>query len=148
MPELAPSWATSPRSRKVMQGNRSRDTRPELALRSALHRRGLRYRVAAKPVAGLRRSADLVFASARVAVFVDGCFWHGCPLHYVPSLSNTDYWANKIDGNRQRDKDTDDRLIGEGWLSVRVWAHEPVDLAADRVASIVASRTAAADKPR
>ncbi|MGI8446713.1 MAG: hypothetical protein ACR2MP_05920 [Streptosporangiaceae bacterium] len=83
-----PSWASSARSRNVMRGNRSRDTRPELAVRSAVHRRGLRYRVSVRPLPEVRRTADLVFPSERVAVFIDGCYWHGCPEHYVPSLSN------------------------------------------------------------
>src|SRR4051794_12563501 len=77
----ADSWASSPAIRKTMQGNRSRGTRPEMALRSAVHRRGLRYRVNARPLPELRRTADLVFRPARVAVFLDGCWWHGCRLH-------------------------------------------------------------------
>jgi DNA mismatch endonuclease (patch repair protein) len=124
-----------------MRGNRSRDTRPELAVRSAAHKLGLRYRVSARPLPDLRRSADLVFSGARVAVFVDGCYWHGCPDHYVPSLSNQDYWHEKIDRNRARDTDTNDRLLAAGWLPIRVWAHENPESAAKAIAKIVASRT-------
>jgi len=135
------SWASSDRTRNVMRGNRSRDTRPELAVRSATHRLGLRFRVATQPVRHIRRSADMVFASARVAVFVDGCFWHGCPEHYVPSNSNRQYWADKIARNRVRDADTDRRLLDEGWLPVRVWAHEDPKSAAAMIAAIVRQRS-------
>lgn len=135
------SWASSVRVRNVMRGNRSRDTRPELAVRSAVHRRGLRYRVATRPIPGVRRSADLVFASARVAVFVDGCFWHGCPQHYVPSLSNQVYWSEKIAGNRMRDTDTDTKFLSNGWLPLRIWTHEDPEEAADLIAGAVRERS-------
>jgi DNA mismatch endonuclease, patch repair protein len=131
------SWASSDRVRSVMRGNRSRDTRPELAIRSAVHRLGLRYRVCVRPVEGFRRSADIVFRGARVAVFVDGCFWHGCPEHYVPSLSNRDYWDEKIQRNRARDQDTNRRLADEGWVPLRIWAHEDPQVAARLIAETV-----------
>ncbi len=123
-----------------MVGCRSRDTAPELALRSAVHRLGLRYRVAARPVASVRRTADLVFSRARVAVFLDGCYWHRCPDHYVPPSTNPGYWHTKIDGNAARDRDTDARLAGAGWAVVRVWEHEDSDEAAARVRSAVLAR--------
>lgn len=129
-----------------MKGNRSRDTRPELAVRSAAHRLGLRFRVSAQPVKHIKRSADLVFASARVAVFVDGCFWHGCPEHYVPSMSNREYWTEKISKNQARDEDTVRRLLDEGWLPIRVWAHEDPQQAAQGIAEVVRQRTKT--KPR
>jgi DNA mismatch endonuclease (patch repair protein) len=135
------SWASSDRARNVMRGNRSRDTRPELAVRSAVHRRGLRYRVSARPLPNIRRSADLVFAKARVAIFVDGCYWHGCPEHYVPSLSNQEYWNEKISRNRARDADTDARLLAQGWLPVRIWAHEDPEQSADLIARVVQERS-------
>jgi DNA mismatch endonuclease (patch repair protein) len=125
-----------------MQGNRSRDTRPELALRSAVHAMGLRYRVAARPLPRLRRTADLVFPRVQVAVFVDGCFWHGCPAHYVPSASNVDYWRDKVAKNRDRDRETDALLREAGWEAVRIWAHEDAPEAAQRVAEIVRARAA------
>ena len=89
------SWAVSAAVRANMQANRGRDTRPELALRSELFGRGLRYRVNRKPLPTLRRTADIVFSSARVAVFVDGCFWHGCPEHHTVSKTNPVFWAQK-----------------------------------------------------
>jgi DNA mismatch endonuclease (patch repair protein) len=138
------SWASSPATRRSMQGNRSRDTRPELAIRSAVHATGLRYRVAARPIRGVRRSADLVFRSARVAVFVDGCFWHGCGDHFTPPRTNAAYWTAKIDGNRARDADTDARLAAHGWLVIRCWEHEDPRHAAARVHDLVRRQQALA----
>jgi DNA mismatch endonuclease, patch repair protein len=123
-----------------MLSNRSRDTRPELALRSAVHSLGLRYRVSAKPLAGLRRTADLVFPGAKVAVFLDGCFWHGCPEHHTVASANAKFWADKVSGNRARDRDTDARLEAAGWISVRVWEHEDPAAAAQRVREVVRAR--------
>jgi len=137
---MAESWASSPEARARMQSNKSRDTKPELALRSAVHARGLRYRVSAKPLAGVRRTADLVFPRAKVAVFLDGCFWHGCPEHHTVASANAKFWADKVDGNRRRDRDTDGRLAEAGWVSVRVWEHEDASEAARRVEEIVRAR--------
>ena len=123
-----------------MQSNKSRDTKPEKALRSAVHALGLRYRVSAKPLAGLRRTADMVFPTAKVAVFLDGCFWHGCPQHHTVASANAKFWADKVEGNRTRDRDTDERLAQAGWVSVRVWEHEDPVEAADRVREIVRAR--------
>lgn len=116
-----------------MQGNRARDTIPELRLRSALHALGYRYRVSARPLPELARTADLVFRRRRVAVFVDGCYWHGCPEHYGEPATNVDYWRGKIGRNRERDADTDDRLRTAGWTPVRVWEHEPLTVALSHV---------------
>ena len=100
------SWASSAAVRRSMIGNRSRDTAPERALRSELHRLGLRFRVDARPVPAIPRRADVVLRGDRVAVFLDGCFWHGCPDHFRPPATNADYWAAKIAGNRARDAST------------------------------------------
>lgn len=123
-----------------MQSNRRRDTKPELALRSAVHALGLRYRVDAPPLTGVRRRADLVFPRAKVAVFLDGCFWHGCPEHHTVARANATFWADKVSGNRARDRDTDERLAAAGWVSVRIWEHEDPVVAADRVAAVVRAR--------
>ena len=123
-----------------MQSNKSRDTKPELALRSAVHALGLRYRVTAKPLAGLRRTADLVFPRAKVAVFLDGCFWHGCPEHHTVAAANATFWAEKVEGNRTRDRDTDDRLAAAGWDVVRIWEHEDPQVAALHVEKVVRAR--------
>jgi DNA mismatch endonuclease (patch repair protein) len=134
------SWATTDRSRASMRGNRSRDTKPELALRSAVHALGLRYRVSARPIPSLRRTSDLVFRRAKVAVFLDGCFWHGCPDHYVKAQANSEYWSEKIRRNRDRDRDTDELLRNADWLPLRIWAHEDPIPAALKVAEAVKSR--------
>ena len=110
-----------------------RDTKPELRLRSELHRRGFRFFVDRAPMQGVRRRADLVFPRRRVAVYVDGCFWHGCPLHGTWPKNNADWWRRKIQRNQERDLDTDQRLQDAGWIVVRVWEHEGAMGAADRV---------------
>ena len=122
-----------------MRGNRSRDTSPELRVRSLVHRRGLRYRVAQRPIPTLRRTADLVFRRAKVAVNVDGCFWHGCEQHYKEPKTNTEYWRSKIEGNRRRDRETDELLEAEGWLVLRFWEHEDPAEVAETVESSVRS---------
>lgn len=137
----SPSWATSPAIRKTMQGCRHRDTEPELALRHAVHRRGLRYRVDARPVAEIRRKADLVFSGSQVAVFLDGCFWHGCDDHYTAPTRNAEFWRAKVTGNVARDRETDRLLTARGWTVVRVWEHEDPERAADRVEQIVKARS-------
>ncbi|WP_235831536.1 very short patch repair endonuclease [Gordonia zhaorongruii] len=116
-----------------MQSNKRRDTKPELRLRSELHRRGLRYFVDRAPIKGVRRRADIVFPRKKVAVFVDGCFWHGCPEHFTVAKTNPEYWAAKVARNRARDLDTDRRLEAAGWWVLRVWEHEEVREAADRI---------------
>jgi DNA mismatch endonuclease, patch repair protein len=121
-----------------MSAQRSQDTAPELAIRRVLHSMGLRYRVHVPPLPGLRRKADVVFPRARVAVFVDGCFWHGCPEHGRRRHEvNKWYWPEKIARNQRRDADTDAQLRAAGWTIVRVWEHESAAAAAQRVAKAV-----------
>lgn len=120
-----------------MQGNRSRDTAPELAVRRLVHAMGLRYRVDARPLPTLRRKADLVFTRRRVAVFIDGCFWHGCPQHHRQPTANSDYWAAKVARNRARDAATDEALTAAGWTVLRFWAHQPPAVVADAVRAAV-----------
>jgi DNA mismatch endonuclease (patch repair protein) len=127
-----------------MKQQSRRDTNPELALRRAVWRLGLRYRVDIAPIPG-RRRADLVFTRAKVAVYVDGCFWHGCPTHATTPKANRDWWVAKLETNVRRDRDTDLRLAGAGWRVVRVWEHESVDAAAARIALVV---RAALESPR
>jgi DNA mismatch endonuclease (patch repair protein) len=127
-----------------MRRQPSRDTPIELAFRRILHSRGLRFRVHQRPLADVSRTADIVFGPARVAVYVDGCFWHGCPDHYIEPRSNSEYWLPKIEGNRRRDADTDARLADAGWVSFRVWEHEDLDDAADRLLTVLAARRAGA----
>jgi DNA mismatch endonuclease (patch repair protein) len=120
-----------------MQAIRSRDTKPERLVRSLLHARGLRYRVAAKPLPGLRRTADIVFRPVKVAVFIDGCYWHGCPEHYVAPRTNSGYWSEKVLRNVSRDRDTDERLKAAGWTVLRFWEHESAEVTAVRIAATV-----------
>jgi DNA mismatch endonuclease (patch repair protein) len=133
----AASWASSPAVRAVMRANRGRDTRPELSVRAAVHAQGLRYRVGISPLPGIRRTADLVFPKAKVAVFVDGCFWHGCPEHHRPAKQNAEFWRAKIEGNAARDADTNKRLTDAGWQVIRIWEHEDAAEAAAAITEVV-----------
>ncbi|MDP9280027.1 MAG: very short patch repair endonuclease [Gemmatimonadota bacterium] len=123
-----------------MSRQRRRDTAPETMLRSELHRRGLRFRVHARPLPRLRREADVVFVRSRVAVFVDGCFWHGCPEHRTHPQRNAPFWREKIDANSRRDRATDEALVAAGWVAIRVWEHEPIASAADLIEAEVRRR--------
>ncbi|MFE2722847.1 very short patch repair endonuclease [Kitasatospora sp. NPDC059327] len=124
------SWASSPATRASMRSNTGRDTTPELRLRSLLHRAGLRYRVAARPVPTLRRTADVVFTKDKVAVFVDGCYWHYCPEHHGVPATNRAFWVEKLEKNRARDAETVRLLQDHGWAVIRIWEHVPAEEAA------------------
>ena len=124
-----PSPPVSAAARSTMLANRARDTGPELAIRSRVHRAGLRYRVDRSLPFDRRRRADLVFTRVGLYVFIDGCFWHGCPEHFTIPKTRTDFWVAKIDGNRLRDRDTDERLRQLGLVSLRVWEHMDPDTA-------------------
>ncbi|MER7764040.1 very short patch repair endonuclease [Streptomyces sp. NPDC097619] len=138
MPRDALSTTSQVRAR--MSRQRSRDTDIELNLRRSLHAAGFRYRVHRRPLKGVRREADILFGPARVAVFVDGCFWHGCPEHATWPKNNAAFWREKIEKNRARDEDTDARLAAAGWLAVRIWEHESAEPAAARIAELVRAR--------
>lgn len=108
-----------------------------MLLRRELHRRGLRYRVDA-PVPGFpRRRADVLFARARVAVFIDGCFWHGCPEHKTTPAANGAWWAAKLARNVERDRETDAHLRALGWTVLRIWEHEDIEHAATDIERVV-----------
>ncbi len=126
-----------------MQGNRGRDTKAEMAVRRLVHAQGRRYRVNARPEADLRRTADLLFTRVRVAVFVDGCYWHGCPEHFTMPATNLGYWSTKIGRNRARDLETTSLLKQRGWLVLRFWEHEAPLSVAERIGLIVRARSAA-----
>jgi DNA mismatch endonuclease (patch repair protein) len=141
-----PSWASTQAVRRVMQGNRSRDTKPEVAVRRAVHALGLRFRVCSKPLPWTRRTADIVFRNARVAVFVDGCFWHGCPEHHVHPKVNAEYWKTKITRNKTRDEETNLELRKAGWTVLRFWSHvTPEHAAAQILAAVRPNRTVSAE---
>jgi len=119
---------------RVMRANRKRDTRPECRLRAELHRSGLRYRKNAPvptPIGSVR--PDIVFTRARLAVFVDGCFWHSCPMHGNVPATNGSYWTQKLTHNRARDEAVDRALDAAGWTVLRIWEHETVVDAAEAV---------------
>lgn len=127
-----------------MERQARRDTTAELAVRRAVWRLGLRYRVDLAPLRG-RRRADLVFSRAKVAVYVDGCFWHRCPDHASTPKANREWWTAKLEANVARDRDTDARLSGAGWSVIRVWEHEDPAVAAVRIAAVV--RAAGGEHP-
>jgi DNA mismatch endonuclease (patch repair protein) len=139
-----PPGPSSDAVRRVMVGNGRRDSTPELELRRALHGAGHRYRVDFPIRVPDRRPIrpDIVFTRARVAVFVDGCFWHGCHEHGTRPRSNSGYWAAKIEINQTRDRDQTTALERDGWTVVRVWEHEAPDVAASRVAVALEAQAA------
>lgn len=123
-----------------MSRQSSRDAAPEVAVRRLLHAAGLRYRVNV-PVPGMpRRTIDIVFTKAKIAVFIDGCFWHGCPEHATQPEANAEWWRTKLDKNMARDVEMTDHLTAEGWTVLRFWEHESPAHVADRVAACVADR--------
>ena len=120
-----------------MTATAGRDNERERTLRSELHRRGLRFRLHQRLLTKSRRTVDIVFSRARTAVLLDGCFWHGCPTHGTWPKNNAAWWRNKIEGNIARDRDTDRRLIEAGWHVLRIWEHEEIGIAADRIERLV-----------
>jgi DNA mismatch endonuclease, patch repair protein len=110
---------------------------PEIRLRSELHRRGLRFRLHRRPEPDLRVTADVVFGPAKVAVFVDGCFWHSCPEHSVLPKSHRRWWRVKLNGTIDRDRRADEELTARGWHVIRVWEHEAPAAAAERIAQLL-----------
>lgn len=131
------SWASTPAVRSVMQGNRGRDTGPEMALRRGLHAAGMRYRVNVRLIPGSRKTVDIAFTRAKVAVEVLGCFWHGCPQHHRPSNRNVEFWTTKVAGNVERDQVKRVALEQLGWTLVFVWEHNDLTVAVERVAAAV-----------
>lgn len=128
-----------------MRANTRRDTKPELQLRSLVHRAGLRFRVDTHPN-GIRYSADLLFPKAKVAVFVDGCFWHACPRHWTASATRRKFWLGKARANRRRDALATSTYREQGWVVIRVWEHDlaKFPLVAEKIAHRVRSRARAA----
>ena len=118
------SWASSEGTRRSMLSNKARDTKPELAVRRALHARGYRYRVDMRPSTQTRSRADIVFTRQRIAVFIDGCFWHGCQIHATTPKTNADYWLPKLKRNVERDLEVTGSLVSLGWTVLRFWEHE------------------------
>jgi len=124
-----------------MRANVRENTQPEIRLRAALHQRGLRFRKhLSMPVGDVRVKPDIVFTRQRVAVFVDGCFWHGCLEHGTQPRSNSAYWSAKIAGNQERDRRVTSALEHAGWTVVRRWEHESVDESVELIVAILESR--------
>lgn len=120
-----------------MAGLARRDTAPEVAIRRLLHARGLRYRVAYPVPGNRRRTIDIAFTRLKIAVFVDGCFWHNCPQHGTQPGSNAEWWIVKLAANKARDRDTGRHLESLGWISIRFWEHESAEGVARSVAKVV-----------
>lgn len=132
------SWATSAATRASMVGNRRSNTKPEVALRSALHAAGLRFRKDyPMKLDGLRFRPDVVFTRSKVAVFVDGCFWHSCPQHGTRPARNSDYWLPKLRRNIERDREQVAVLRAHGWLPLRIWEHEDLATATGQVRAAI-----------
>ena len=128
--------ASSPATRAIMKGNRGRDTKPELSLRSLLHARGLRYRVGPQiRVGGIRTHPDLLFSGARLAIFIDGCFWHMCARHRTLPRTNSAYWLPKLQRSVERDRAATTALEAAGWRVLRLWEHLSADEMLARVLS-------------
>lgn len=139
--------ASTPEALRRMQRVRQKNTSAESALRRELHARGIRYRIHVPVLTKPRRVADVAFSGLRVAVFVDGCFWHGCPAHATWPKQNAAFWRDKIEANMARDKDTNERLRAQGWRVIRVWAHEDFKVAARRIAHILERRRERMHRP-
>jgi DNA mismatch endonuclease (patch repair protein) len=134
-------FPTNPAVSKRMRANKKRDTSPELKVRSALHRRGFRFRVNSAIRAGaVKTRGDIVFAPIRLAVFVDGCFWHGCRIHGTDPQRNRAYWSAKLQRNRQRDGLVNSSLRQAGWIVLRYWEHSDPENVADEIAAVIRDR--------
>jgi len=131
--KATPPPPSSEAARSRMKAVKRTGTAAELALREALDAYGLSYEVDAQPLPDLRRRADILFREEKIAVFVDGCFWHGCPIHGTQAKTHARFWAEKIERNKERDRDTDQRLTAAGWTVVRIWEHEDPAKAAEKV---------------
>jgi DNA mismatch endonuclease (patch repair protein) len=134
------SWASSDSARSIMRANKRRDTRPELLVRRILHARGLRYRVDHRVVQESRTRADIAFTRQRIAVFIDGCFWHSCPDHLHLPKANADYWVAKLARNVERDAEVTALLRDLGWTVLRFWEHVPAVVAAEEIDAAVERR--------
>ncbi|MCX4400473.1 very short patch repair endonuclease [Streptomyces sp. NBC_01764] len=129
-----------------MRRQASKDTGVELAVRRLLHASGMRYRVE-YPVPGMpRRRIDVAFPRAKVAVLIDGCFWHGCPQHATQPKANADWWRTKLDRNMARDRETTEQLLAAGWIVLRFWEHEAPEAVAARIAEAVQRRRTADER--
>ncbi|WP_405480927.1 very short patch repair endonuclease [Streptomyces sp. NBC_00009] len=128
---------SSPGVSARMSRQASKDTAPEVAVRRLLHASGLRYRLNVRVPDMPRRTIDIAFPGAKVAVFMDGCFWHGCPEHATQPKANAEWWRTKLDRNMGRDIETTSHLTAAGWTVLRFWEHESPDVVAGEVRNVV-----------
>ena len=141
MPSRNNPKSSSEVASRRMKAVGQRDTAAELEIRRRIHAKGLRYRVNHPVLKKPRRTVDIAFTKAHVAVLVDGCFWHGCPEHGTSSKSNAKFWREKIEANRKRDIDTNERLEAVGWQVIRLWEHEKPEQAAEIIVQAVRERS-------
>jgi DNA mismatch endonuclease (patch repair protein) len=134
-PSVSRPAASSDSVRSRMSKQRRRDTQAELLVRQLLHARGIRFRVDAQPEPDYRCKADIMWKALHLIVFIDGCFWHGCPEHATRPRANREWWAQKLDANIQRDRRTDAVLAARGWTVLRFWEHEKPAAVADVICS-------------
>ena len=120
-----------------MSRQKTRDTQPEVELRRQLYAMGIRYRLHRRPVSTMRRTADIVFTKAKIAVVVHGCFWHSCPTHGTFPFTNAEWWKAKLDRNVERDAETQSQWELVGWDVVVVWEHENPSDAARRIKDLL-----------
>ena len=132
--------ASSESALRRMQTVKSKNTAPEMTLRSLIYDKGFRYRIDARPLRELNRRADIVFRTVKVAVYVDGCFWHGCPIHGTQAKANAEFWSFKIKQNQERDIDTIKHLRKAGWKVIRVWEHEDPVKASEKICRVISKR--------
>jgi len=132
--------ASSVAALRRMQAAKPKNTAPEVALRSLIHHKGFRYRIDTRPLRELNRRADIVFRKIKVAIYVDGCFWHGCLLHGTQAKANAAYWSFKIKQNQERDEDTTKILEKAGWKVIRVWEHEDPAKASEKICRVIRKR--------
>jgi DNA mismatch endonuclease (patch repair protein) len=133
IPQKPTPAASSPAALARMKAAKRRDTTPELRVRRALHRLGFRFYVDRRPLTSSPKRADILFSRQRVAIFIDGCYWHGCPEHGTLPKANADWWAEKITGNARRDRATETELRIQGWRVIRIWEHEETNAAVARI---------------
>ncbi|MFJ2646370.1 very short patch repair endonuclease [Streptomyces sp. NPDC087420] len=137
---MSPAKPSSAAVSSRMSRQARRDTEPEVAVRKLLHASGYRYRLNVRVPDMPRRTVDITFSKAKVAVFLDGCFWHGCPKHATQPKANAEWWREKLDRNMARDLETTEHMTALGWTVLRFWEHEAAAAVAARVAATV-SRT-------
>ncbi len=135
------STSVSAATRNVMRANKRSNTLPELRIRKLVHASGLRYRIDTKPERDLNRRADIVFRQAKVAVFIHGCFWHGCTRHFKSPKTNKSFWETKIQRNIQRDKETKEILRKRGWRVIEIWEHQSSESGAKTIVRVVDERS-------